>query len=251
MLNLACVLLIMQISTTDVRSELAPTGKLRVGINFGNALLANKTAGGAETGIAVDLARELARRLGIPLEIVSYDSAGAMANAVTTGGWDVAFLASDPDRAGEIAFTAPYVDIDTTYLVPPGSTLQTLADVDRDGIRIAVSDKSAYDLFLTRTLKHAILVRAPGVNASVDLYFAQKLDALAGLRPTLVDAARKQPGSRILDDNFTVVGQAIGTPKNREAGAKFLREFVDDIKRSGVVAQTIDRNGIRGVSVGR
>ena len=250
MLKLACAILIMQTST-NVRSELAPTGKLRVGINFGNALLANQTGAGGPGGIAVDLAREVARRLDVPLEIVAYDSAGQMADAARAGGWDVAFLAADPDRANEIAFTAPYLEIETTYLVPPGSPLRTLADVDRDGVRVVVSEKSAYDLFLTRSLKHATLVRAPGVNASVDVYLSQKLDVLAGLRPTLVDAAAKQSGSHILEGSFTLVGQAIGTPKNRETGAKYLREFVEDVKRSGLVAKTIEKNGIRGVSVAR
>jgi polar amino acid transport system substrate-binding protein len=240
----------MQIST-NARSELAPTGKLRVGINFGNALLANKTGAGAPGGIAVDLAHELAKRLNVPLKIVAYDAAGHMADAAKAGGWDVAFLARDPDRANEIAFTEPYLEIESTYLVPPGSALRTLADVDRDGVHVVVSEKSAYDLFLTRSLKRATLVRAPGVDASVDLYLSQKLDVLAGLRPSLVDAAAKQSGSRILEGSFTVVGQAIGTPKDRETGAKYLREFVEAVKKSGLVAKTIEENGIRGVSVAR
>src|SRR5262249_40401589 len=161
----------------------------------------------------------------------AYDSAGDMAHAAKAGGWDVAFLATDPDRADEIAFTAPYLEIETTYLVPPGSPLRTLADVDCDGVRVVVSEKSAYDLFLTRSLKDATLVRAPGVSASVDMYLSQKLDVLAGLRPTLVDAAAKQSGSRILEGSFTLVGQAIGTPKDRETGVKYLREFVEDVKK--------------------
>lgn len=250
MLKVVCAILIMQLSTS-ARSELVPSGKLRVGINFGNALLASKKPGGVEGGIAVDLARELARRLNVPMEIVSYDSAGQMADGAKAGKWDVAFLGADPDRANEIAFTAPYLEIDTTYLVPAGSSLRNLADVDREGVRIAVSEKSAYDLFLTRSLKHARLVRVPGVAPSVDLYFAQKLDALAGLRPILVDAAAKQPGSRVLEGSFTVVEQAIGTPKVRAAAANYLREFVEDVKRSGLVAKAIENNGIRGVSVAR
>ena len=128
-----------------------------------------------------------------------------MADGAKAGRWDVAFLGADPDRANEIAFTAPYLEVDTTYLVPPGSSLRSLADVDREGVRIAVSEKSAYDLFLTRSLKRATLVRVPGVGPSVDLYFAQKLDALAGLRPILADAAARQPGSRVLEGSFTVV----------------------------------------------
>ena len=250
MLKVVCALLIMQLSN-NARSELVPTGKLRVGINFGNALLANKSASGAEGGIAVDLARELARRLNVPLEIVSYDSAGQMADGAKAGRWDVAFLGADPDRANEIAFTAPYLEVDTTYLVPPGSSLRSLADVDREGVRIAVSEKSAYDLFLTRSLKRATLVRVPGVGPSVDLYFAQKLDALAGLRPILADAAARQPGSRVLEGSFTVVEQAVGTPKGRADAANYLRQFVEDVKRSGLVAKAIENNGIRGVSVAR
>ncbi len=232
-------------------SEIAPAGKLRVGINFGNALLAQKTAGGVEAGIAVDLARELARRLDVTLQIISYDSAGHMADAARTVNWDIAFLASDPDRASEIAFTPPYLEIDTTYLVPAGSALHGLADVDRGGVRIAVADKSAYDLFLSRSLKHATLVRAPGVNASIDLFLTQKLDALAGLRPMLVSISGKQPGSRVLEGSFTVVAQAIGTPKSRQAAAEYLREFVEDIKQSGLVAEMIEKNGVGGVSVAR
>jgi polar amino acid transport system substrate-binding protein len=234
--------------SSGIRSEVAPMGKLRVGINFGNALLTSRDASGTPGGIAVDLARELARRVGVPMEVASYEAAGPMADGAKAGAWDVAFLAADPARAEEIAFTAPYLEMETTYLVPAGS-LRTLADVDREGVRVAVSDKSAYDLFLTRSLKRAQLVRAPGVNASVDLFFAGKLDALAGLKPLLVEVAEKQPGARVLDGRFMVVQQAIGTPKGRNAAAKYLREFVEDIKASGFVAKTIDKNGIRGVSV--
>jgi polar amino acid transport system substrate-binding protein len=251
MLKLAvAILAVMQIST-DARTEFAPSGKLRVGINFGNALLASKDAKGVQGGIAVDLARELARRLGLPMEIVSYESAGRMADGAKSGEWDVAFLGSDPDRANEIAFTNPYLQVDTTYLVPPGSPLRTVEDVDREGVRIAVSEKSAYDLFLTRSIKRATLVRIPGVNASVDLYFRDKLDALAGLRPVLVETAEKQPGSRVLEGSFTIVQQAVGTPKGRELAARYLREFVEDIKKSGLAAKTIENNGVRGVSVPR
>jgi polar amino acid transport system substrate-binding protein len=232
-----------------IRAELAPTGRLRVGINFGNALLAVKDANGMPGGIAVRLAQELSRRAGAPMDIVPYESAGRMADGVKTGAWDVAFLAADPDRAGEIAFTAPYLEIDTTYLVPAGSPLRTLQDVDRDGVRIAVSEKSAYDLFLTRELKRAQLVRAPSPNASVDLFFGQRLDALAALRPVLVDLAQQHPGARVLEGRFTVVTQAVGAPKGRAAASQFLREFVEDAKATGLVAKTIESSGIRGVSV--
>lgn len=232
------------------RTELAPTGTLRVGINFGNALLTSKDPkSGAEGGIAVDLGRELSRRLGVPMTIVPYTSAGAMADGAKAGAWDVAFLATDPDRAGEIAFTAAYVEIDSTYLVPAGSPIKTMADVDKPGVRIAVSEKSAYDLYLSRALKQATLVRTPGVDASVAMFFRDKLDALASLKPVLVELAEKYPGSRVVDGRFTSVQQAVGTPKGRDAAAVYLRAFVEEAKASGLVAQVIQKNGIRGVTV--
>jgi polar amino acid transport system substrate-binding protein len=235
--------------SSHLHSDLAPNGKIRAGINFGNALLANRDADGAPRGIAVDLAQELARRVGVPLEIVSYTTAGKMANGAKAGAWDVAFLANDPDRATDIIFTAPYLEIYTTYLVPAASPLRTSTDADREGIRIAVSAKSAYDLFLTRELKHARLVRAAGVDASVDLFFAEGLDALAGLKPLLIDLAEKHPGMRVLDGHFTVVQQAVGVPTGRDAAARYVAEFVANIKVSGLVDTLIKKNGIRGVSI--
>jgi polar amino acid transport system substrate-binding protein len=224
-------------------------GKLRVGINFGNAVLANKDVNGGPGGIAVDLAKELARRLSVPIEFITYESAGQMAAGAQAGAWDVAFLATDPDRADRITFTAPYLEIDTTYLVQAASPLRTAADVDRAGIRVAVSDKSAYDLFLTRNLKRARLVRAPGPTPSAELFFMDKLDALAGIRPMLVQIARNQPGTRVLEGRFSVVQQAVGTPQGRDAAANYLREFVEEMKSSGFLAKTIQKNGILGVSI--
>jgi polar amino acid transport system substrate-binding protein len=235
--------------SSHLHSDLAPNGKIRAGINFGNALLANRDADGTPRGIAVDLAQELARRVGVPLEIVSYTTAGKMADGAKVGAWDVAFLATDPDRATDIIFTAPYLEIHTTYLVPADSPLRTSADADREGIRIAVSAKSAYDLVLTRELKHAQLVRAAGVDASVDLFFAEGLDAIAGLKPFLIDLAEKHPGMRVLDGYFTVVQQAVGVPKGRDAAARYVAEFVANIKVSGLVGTLIKKNGIRGVSI--
>jgi polar amino acid transport system substrate-binding protein len=237
--------------SSAARLELAPTGVMRVGINFGNALLTSRDGNGVPGGIAVDLARELAQRAGVTMEIVSYDAAGRMADGAKAGAWDVAFLAADPDRAAEIAFTPPYLEIDTTYLVPAGSPLRAIGDVDREGVRIAISEKSAYDLVLTRDLKRATLVRAPGPAASVDLFFAQKLDALAALRPLLVDLAGQHPGSRVLDGRFAVVYQAVGAIKGREAALAYLQEFVEEVKGSGFLAKSIERNGIRGVSVAK
>ena len=231
-------------------SDLAPTGKLRAAINLANNLLTGKEpVTGAPRGIAVDVARELGRRLGVPVEILEYDSPGAVADAVTTGVWDVGFIGAEPQRAKEITFTPAYLEIEATYLVPPESPLRAIADVDRKGVRIAVLARSAYELYLSRSLRHAKLVLESGFDSTFQRFVTGRLDALAGLRPQLVTDAEKLPGSRILDGRFTAVQQAIGTPKGRDAGAQYLREFVEDIKATGLVARTIEKNGIRGVSV--
>ena len=233
-----------------VRSELAPTGKLRVGINYGNFLLVTVGSRGAEArGVAPDLARELGRRLGVTVEFVGFDTAGAMADAVRTGAWDVAFLGAEPQRANEIAFTAAYLEIPATYLVPAGSPIQSLADVDREGVRVAAAEKSAYELFLSRNLKKAQLVRTKGIDASLETFVSEKLDALAGLKPRLLMDVQKLPGARLLDGQFTAVQQAIGTPTARAEGATYLRAFVEDAKASGFVASAIARNAVNGVSV--
>jgi polar amino acid transport system substrate-binding protein len=233
-----------------VRSDLTPAGKLRVGINFGNQLLTKRDpTTKAPGGIAVDLAHELGRRLGVPVEIVSYESAGELADSATTGAWEVGFLGAEPQRAEQISFTGAYLEIEATYLVPAGSPLRTIGDVDHDGIRIAIGAKSAYDLYLSRTLQHAQLVRTRGASNAFKLFVSDKLDALAGLKPGLVENCDQLPGSRILEGRFTAVQQAAGTPKGHDAGAKYLREFIEDVKATGVVARTIEKNGIRGVTV--
>ena len=232
------------------RSELAPTGKLRVGINVQNFLLVNKErSGGKYSGIAVDLGRELGRRLGVPVELVAFDTAGKLADAVKSGAWDVAVLANEPARANEIAFSAAYLEIEAGYLVPAGSPIRRIEDVDREGVRVAVNAKSAYDLYLTRNLQRAKLFRAPTVDASYELFVNDKLDVLAGLKPRLVTDAEKLPGSRVLEGRFSSVQQSIGTPQGRPAGAKYLREFTEDAKASGFVAKAIERHKVLGVSV--
>jgi polar amino acid transport system substrate-binding protein len=184
-----------------------------------------------------------------PVEFVAFDTAGKLADAVQTDAWDVAFLGAEPQRATEIAFTAAYLEIPATYLVPAGSTIRSVAEVDREGVRIAVADKSAYELYLSRTIQHATLMRVQGIDASLELFLSQKLDVLSGLKPRLLMDVEKLPGSRLLDGQFTAVQQAIGTPKARETAAKFLRGFVEDVKASGLVARAISSNGVRGVSV--
>jgi polar amino acid transport system substrate-binding protein len=221
---------------------------MRVGINYGNTVLAERGKYGLPLGIAAELAEELARQLGTPLDWITYEAAGAMADGARANAWDVAFLAADPDRAREITFTPPYLEIDSTYLVPGNSSFETPSDVDRSGVRIAVSRNSAYDLFLTRNIKHAELVRAPNPGASADLFFVGQVAALAGIRPMLLDVARSRPGTRVLKGRFTTVQQAIGTPAGRDAAATYLSEFVEKIKASGLVGRLIERNQVLGVS---
>ncbi|HEX5611063.1 MAG TPA: ABC transporter substrate-binding protein [Burkholderiales bacterium] len=237
-------------SLENLRARLAPTGTLRAGLNRSNFLLVAKDSpDDAPRGVAVDMAREIARRAELPVMFVCYESPGKMADAIKTGAWDIAFFAVEPARAGEIDFTTAYVEIEATYLVPAGSPLKTLADVDRPGVRISVSGRSAYDLYLTRNLKHAELLRADGIDASYERFVAEKLDALAGLRPKLVDEVAKLPGAKILEGRFTAIQQAIGVPKGKTGVAQWLQQFVDEVKASGFVAELIERHGARGLTV--
>lgn len=237
--------------TSRVRSALAPSGTLRAGLNYGNFLLVLGDApDGVPRGIAPDLAREIGRRLGVPVEFVRFPQAGPLADSVKENRWDIAFLGNEPQRAAEIAFSPPYLEIPVTYLVPAGSSIRTLADVDQDGVRIAVSGKSAYDLFLSRTLTRATLVRAEGIEASCRLFVDEKLEALACLKPRLVAAADALPGSRVLEGQVTGVQQSIGTPRGRgDEAAAYLREFVEEATRSGLVTRLIEAHGVRGVTV--
>ena len=229
--------------------ELAPTGKLRVGVNLGNFLLVQRSADGSIRGIVPDLAQELARRLGVAAELRQYEKVGDVADGAKKGEWDVAFIGAEPQRAAEIDFTAPYVEIEACYLVPAGSPIQSIGEVDRKGVRIAVAGRSAYDLWLSRNIKNAELVRAENIEGSYRVFVNDKLEVLAGLKPRLMEDLAKLPGARILDGRFTAVQQAIGTPKGRPEGAVYLRKFAEDIKASGLVAQLIERHGVRGLSV--
>ena len=233
-----------------IRAELAPTGTLRVALNLANFLLINalRDADGAPTGIAPDIGRELAQRLGVTAAFVPYAQPGDLAAAASDDVWDVGLIGADPLRAGEIAFTPAYLEIEATYLVLANSPIQSLQDVDRPGIRIAVADKSAYDMYLRRTLKHATLHRAEGLEGSYQLFLQEKLDVLAGLKPRLIADQAKHPGSRVLAGRFTSIQQAIGTPIARTASAAYLKTFGEDIK-AGLVAQLIARHGVRGVTV--
>ena len=239
----------MSEASPAVISDLAPTGTLRVGINLSNFLLTRTEPNGEHAGLAVDLGKELGRRLGVPVAIVPFPNPGALAEAAKSGVWDVGFLGAEPQRANEIDFTAAYVEIEATYLVPAGSKLSSIAEVDAKGVRIAVPTKAAYELYLTRNLKNAELVHEKGADNAFKRFKDDKLDALAGLRPRLVADQDNMPGSRILDGNFTAVQQAAGTPKGRKAGARYLREFIEEAKETGFVAKTIEKNGVRGLTV--
>lgn len=229
--------------------ELTPTGKLRVGVNLGNFLLVQRNADGSIRGIVPDLAQELAQRLGVAAELRQYEKVGDVADGAKKDEWDVAFIGAEPQRAAEIDFTAPYVEIEANYLVPAGSPIQAIGEVDRKGVRIAVAARSAYHLWLERNIKQAQLVVGDSIQGSYDRFVNEKLEVLAGLKPRLMEDAAKLPGSRILAGRFTSVQQAIGTPKGRPEGAAYLRKFAEDVKASGLVAQLIERHGIMGLTV--
>lgn len=232
----------------EVRSQLASAGVLRAGINLGNPVIAQADpAGGDPRGVGPDLARELARLAGVPLRFVIFDSAGKMAAAATRDVWDIAFLAADPARAHEIQFSAPYLHIEGTYLVRDESPFRILADLDREGVRIAVGEKTAYDLFLTRSLKQAQLVRAPTSRAAIDAFLAGALDAVGGVRQPLLAASRKNPGLRVLEQGFMCIGQAAGIPRGRPAAAEYLAAFIENARRSGFVQRSLSRSGVTDV----
>ena len=231
----------------DAFAELTSDDVLRAGINMANPLLVTgKTADVDPAGVAPDMARAIAEALGAEVAYVQYAAPGEVADAADQNLWDIGLIAAEPARAESIAFTAAYVEIEATYLVPGGSPLQSIDDVDRDGVRIAVSERSAYDLYLSRSLTHAQLARVKGVDAAFQLFTGENCDALAGLRPALLPLAEKLQGSRLLDGYFTTVQQAVGTPRANQAGAAFLRQFVELAKASGLVRSLIERHGVTG-----
>jgi polar amino acid transport system substrate-binding protein len=236
--------------TPDIISDLAPTGVLRAGINLSNFLLVSgKSPSGDPVGVAPDLAREIASRLNVPVTYLSFKTPGELADQAGRGVWDIGMIGAEPQRAETIAFTAAYVEILSSYLVPPGSPLKTIADVDAAGVRISVTGRSAYGLWLDRNIKHAKLMRTETLDEAYDQFAGDKLEALAGLRPRLISDQEKMPGSRILDGQFTSVQQAVGTARKNSAGVAFLSDFVEEAKASGLVARLIERHKVHGLSV--
>lgn len=234
----------------EIIAQLAPTGVLRAGINLSNFLLVTgRSASGDPEGVSPSMAKALADRLGVPVRYVPFPKPGLLADAVDDNVWDIGLIGAEPQRAEKIAFTAAYTEIEATYLVPAGSKITSISEVDRPGIRIAVSARSAYDLWLERNIRHATLLRVEGIPGALARFRDEGLEALAGLRPGLLTDVEKLPGARILDGQFTAVQQAIGTQKRNAFGAAFLREFVEEAKASGLVARLIEQHKVRGLSV--
>lgn len=234
----------------ELVSQLAPTGILRAGINLSNFLLVTgRSPNGEPEGVAPGMARAVADRLGVPVAYVPYPRPGELADAAGTGAWDIGLIGAEPQRAERIVFTSAYCEIEATYLVPAGSPIAGMDQVDRPGVRIAVASRAAYDLWLERNIRHAAVLRAPSIDASFELFVDEGCEALAGLRPRLLADRDALPGSRVLDGCFMTVQQAIGTARANAAGAAFLQSFVEEAKRSGLVAELIRRHQVRGLSV--
>src|SRR5438477_5086631 len=233
-------------------SELAPTGVLRAAINMGNFLLVTgKSPSGDPTGVSPHMAAAIAARLGVPVKYLPYARPGEIADDAEKGLWDIGLIGAEPQRAAVINFTAAYCEIEATYLVPAGSPITSIAEVDQPGKRCAVTARSAYGLWLENNFKKGQLLQFNSADEAIKRFAEDKMDAYAGLRPGLIDVAAKLPGSRILDGQFTAVQQAVGTPKKNAAGFPFLRDFVEESKKNGLIASLIERHGVTGrLSVG-
>jgi polar amino acid transport system substrate-binding protein len=234
----------------EVVAQLAPHGVLRAGINMSNFLLVSgRTASGDPDGVSPSLARAIADRLGVPVRYVMFPKPGELADEAGKDVWDIGLIGAEPARAEKIAFTAAYAEIEATYLVPAGSPIRSIAEVDRPGVRIAVTDRSAYGLWLDRNIRQATLVRSASLDSAFDQFAAEKLDALAGLRPRLLSDVQKLPGATILPGQFTAVQQAVGTARANSEAAIWLWAFVEEAKASGLIARLIEQYKVSGLSV--
>ncbi|HEX5320676.1 MAG TPA: transporter substrate-binding domain-containing protein [Stellaceae bacterium] len=228
-------------------AELAPTGVLRAAINMGNFLLVTgKSPSGDPTGVSPDMALAIGARLGVPVKFIPYARPGEIADDAEKGLWDIGNIGAEPQRAAVISFTAAYAEIEATYLVPAGSPIKSIGEVDQKGKRCAVTARSAYGLWLENNFKTGELVQFDTADAALKAFDGEKMDAYAGLRPGLIDVQKARPGSRILDGQFASVQQAVGTPKKNVAGFAFLKEFVEEAKKSGLVASFIERHATVG-----
>jgi polar amino acid transport system substrate-binding protein len=248
-LTAGCAIMPAAPSSTSARAELAPNGKLRAGMNLGNTLFTkkDKTTGELQ-GVSVDLMRELASRLGVPVDLIVHANPGDVADDAQKGTWDVAILAIEQSRAKTITFSPAITEIEASYMVHKDSPLRTVGQVDASGIRIAAPDKAGYELYLTRTIRNATMVRAPNIQGAVDVFMNKQADTLAGLKPNLIDVMDVNKGVRLLEGNFMVVNHGLGTPANRPAAAAYLKAFVEEMNASGFVARSIARHRVQGLS---
>ncbi|MBS0539565.1 MAG: transporter substrate-binding domain-containing protein [Proteobacteria bacterium] len=233
-----------------VKAELAPTGVLRAGINLSNFLLVTgRSADGSPEGVSPDMARAIADKLGVPLQLIPFKSPGELADQAENNVWDIGNIGAEPQRAQTISFTAAYCEIEATYMVPGGSPIKAIADVDKKGVRIVVAARAAYCLWLENNIKNAELVQVTGADATLKKFVDDKFDVMAGLRPGLIKDVEKIAGARILDGKFSAVQQAVGTPKKNTASVAFLSQFVEEAKKSGLVAKLIEKHKVKGLSV--
>jgi polar amino acid transport system substrate-binding protein len=232
------------------RAELAPTGVLRAGINLSNFLLVTGRSATAEPeGVSPDMARELAKSLGVPVHYVTFKSPGELADQAGKNVWDIGNIGAEPQRAAVMTFSAAYVEIEATYMVPPGSPITSIDQVDKKGIKVVTSARSAYGLWLENNIKNAELIQIAGLDGAFNKFRDDKIDVLAGLRPGLLKDIEKMPGATILPGKFSAVQQAIGCNKPAAEGARYIAEFVENAKKSGLVASLIEKHKVKGLSV--
>ena len=229
-------------------ASLTSTGKLRAGMNLSNALFTTKNARGELQGVSVDIMREMASRMGVPVDFVVFPTPGDVSDAAAGDKWDVAVLAIEQGRAESVAFSPPMTEIEATYAVRKDAPFRTVAEVDASGVRIAAANKAGYELYLTRTLKNATLIRTKQLEGAIVEFNAHRADAVAGLRPAILEAMDKLPDARLLDGNFMTVNHGIATPRARGKGADCAKAIVDDLNASGFVARSIAKHGIQGLS---